>query len=519
MKMRALIGTGIAALALGLGACVQGERVAGGTGTTAGNTITARVLTGRILTVDGNPAVKARINLRPESYLPGFITAKEGSSFGLSPDDGLETFTDSAGYFSLVADTGTTYMLECERFRARTSQVVWKNGIHFVGGATTLELGPIPLSQGSNLTGSLLPDNAGIWQSPDAELWVGFPGTDNFTRLDIDARFSLNAIPPGAHSLEILRLVAGKIRQRIVVSDWRMLPGSQAVMEPITLPPLTQSLNPDFPIAVGHVTAAACQDGVTSLRESEYSGSTGGGDGKVLRAMLMSNPPKWIELDPCLGTWRTIAILPAIAAKISGTFSGPDADFIAMGTADMALRIGRDGSVEQISVAPNLDLISADYHAGRFYGMTAGTSKFKIYADEGSLWNNVPVDSINLGVPVNTLKHAAILDNAAYFGVTSDTLHLYDFDFASASGNHTLATHTKSQLEGMATKSAAGGLWFLTARRELTPYDPVVGTLGQPLPIEADFPIRGLTRFHFDTALKAEWVPSITPASPTGQTP
>jgi hypothetical protein len=485
-SMRALI-----AAVLLLAACEPGEKVAGGTGTHTGNTVSVQAFHGRVLTLDGAPSIRTRVILRPIGYVPETAAPYAGS--GAALPDGWETTTDSAGGFFLAADTGI-YMLECSRETGSGSQVAWLEGIRLDGdgGDMHRELGDIRMTQASELTGSLKADS-GISLSA-VEFWAGFPGTEHYSRMDIDGRFRLKGIAPGARTLEIRRRMPGFPGQRFSVSGWITFPGTLSVMEPLALPPMAPAQGPAVGDTVLSISAVACPEDVSSLVESAYPGPTAGGETRVLRTVMMSNPPQWIELDPCLGVWRSLMPLPIDAAAISDIFSSPDADYFIMANGKTLFRIGRDGGQSSYALATQ-PLSGAEFYAGRFYAMGMAGDKLKTYADFDSLWKNLPRDSVDIGVPVTSLNDIAIDSGIAYFGMRSDTTRIRDFNLAVGSGSKSILTGAGSHPEGMVS-APDGGLYLLNGLKQLDAFDPRTATRKRRYQVVTPYPIRGLTRYR-----------------------
>jgi hypothetical protein len=475
-----------------LGACDMsgGERVAGGTGTTAGNTITARVLTGTILTVDGTPAIRAEVTLRPAGYLPWYLD--DGT---LQLPEAIGTKTDGEGRFAVLADSGMTYLLESQRGSGTAAQVGWVDGISFADDEKKKDLGAVSLSQASALTGTLVGAGAGPASttaiSPQEDSWIGFPGTENFHRLGPDGSFELTDIPPGVRTLEILRRMNGVLMQRVLVSGWRVFAGSQASLDPVLLPPLAEQ--PEQ--APMQISAAACVENVNLMAQSEYAGPTNGGDSRVLRAMLASDPPRWIELDPCLGIWRTLLTLPSEAAHPTGVFSDADADFLVLDNPRRILKIGRDHGLTWMVSSPVLDMASAEWYGGKYYAMMNGTRSLYVYPDADHLWKGEPADSVDLGLSIASLDQVAIQDSVIYLGTASDGLRVWVKNLRSGIPGRMHATHSTARMTGLTTR-AEGGLWLINAHNHLEHFNPDNGAIPSRIQVRADYPLVGLTRYR-----------------------
>jgi len=371
---------------------------------------------------------------------------------------------------------------------------LWVESLRPNGDGTTMNLGDLALQNAAVLSGHL-------FQSPNGsdpkgtvgadKIWVGFRGTGNFVRADSGGFFSLSGIPAGSHDLSLLRVSPSTPLQVLTISGWRVATGSHAVIDTLLLPPPS-------PDSV-RLSVTACVENVTTLVEYEYVGVPAAGVSKVLRSYLYTDPPQWMELDPCLGTWRKLGALPSGVNTATGSFSTDQTDFILLGDQGNYFQIDTAAVVSTPRPLPP-NLANVEYYGGKYYAMFWGDSGLKVFPSEAALFGGGPSDSLPIGFPITSLWDIAIVDSIAYFGSPKDTLQIYQYDLRSHLFQlHSVLPNFGGVFFGITSEAKPGNkLWLLNDKKELMLYDPASKMITRRIKVQAPVGIRGLTRFRRD---------------------
>ncbi|MEO6095091.1 MAG: hypothetical protein ABIW76_05245 [Fibrobacteria bacterium] len=462
----------LAASLLALAGCLD-NRNAGGTGTATGNTVSARVVL-----PGGAPAAGARVTLYPVEFVPKTVPgAVRGAP---SPKTAL---TDSAGRFTLETEAGSAYLLEGTGTPASDSLTVWRNDIYLREDEAATDLGTLSLEISGVLSGTVSqPDSAST-----KEIWAGFPGTDRFTKVDGAGGFRLEGIPPGRHNLLLIR-DPGKTSERIKVSGWHLAPGAHGKLDTVTLGKPTAGES--------NLLRKACVEDPVRITEYPYEGPAVADRRDRLRSILETNPPQWIEIDLCLGTWRTKGTLPAEAVTFSGTMSSHESDFLPLEGKGWTMKIDSNGRVSQFPELPT-SLLSATFYRGKVYALFINAVDLKIYPDEAAFLLNQPEASLALPFPTGAIRDLVIADSVAYFveDNVNPKYHVLDLRSGTYGGFFNLAGF---EGDWFSFTSAPGGmLWNLNYSGLIQLGDPATRSIIRKLKVVIPkVRLRGLTRYQ-----------------------
>jgi hypothetical protein len=468
-----------AAAFLALAGCL-GSRNASGTGTETGNTVSARVVL-----PGGTPAAGARVTLYPVEFVP---TAVPGAA--RSAPSPRTAVTDSAGRFTLEAEAGSVYLLEGIGSSSSDSLMVWKKDVYLREDEATTDLGTLSLEISGALSGTVIqPDGASA-----KEVWAGFHGTGRFTRADEAGNFTLKGIPPGGHELLLIRDTGpGNETNKIKLSGWHLAPGAHGKLD-------TVSLGAPTPGEI-RLQARACienpsMESPALIVEYPYEGPSAGERRELLRTILETNPPQWIEIDPCLGTWRSKGVLPPEAVSFIGSMSNHESDFLALDDKGRAMKIDSNGRVSQFLQFPPF-FLSAQFYRGKVYAMFNQFSVMKVYASEAAFLLDQTETSLELGFQTFEIRALAIADSIAYFieDNTNPKYHAFDLRSRTYRGAFNLAGFEGAWYSF--TSAPGGRFWILNDSGLIQLGDPATRTILRKLQIVVPGkPPRGLTRFQ-----------------------
>ncbi len=435
-----------------------------GTGTGAGNTITARVLT-----LDGAPAAGAEVYLRPEGYIPDSVIvgadslARKGVRVGIA---------DAAGKISLPADTGVTYVLEATRGAGENRQITWRESVRLAPAESVLALGDLGMSQVATLTGSVR-NAANTTLLAPGGIWVGCPGTAAFAKVNVDGYFKLTGLAPGQHELSVFRNIILNQWERIPVRGWRVFAGSQSRLDNLVLPaPRTGPgvETSEIRVSSNGISALACRDDATSLIREDYAGQTQGGEYRVLRTWYNAPQPLWVELNPCLGTWRKLGELPPDPSLGLGSFAVENFDFVTLVGSKKYHVLDSVGS--DLGAVNMLPVREIEYFDGKLFTMTLGDTQVKIYRDAQAITDGKPIDSLDVKLPIASTWDIAIEDSILYYaeaisGQPNDYT-LNRFDLRTRKLLPALPMTCPGGTVTGIVSAEGGGLWILDASNTLT---------------------------------------------------
>jgi hypothetical protein len=464
---------GLAAAALLVLAGCLDSRNAGGTGTETANTVSARVVL-----PDGTPAVGAQVTLYPAEYIPAVVT---GDAQAAPPP--RTVLTDSAGYFTLEAEAGSAYLLEGIGSPSSDSLVLWKKDVHLRKEEATTDLGTLPLEISGVLSGTVLqPDRATV-----KEVWAGFPGTDRFAKVDEAGEFTLAGIPPGRHELLLIR-DPGKTFQSIKVSGWHLAPGAHAKLDTVTLG------QPDAGDST--LLRRACVENPALITEYPYEGPAITDRRDLLRSMLETSPPRWIEIDPCLGTWRTKGVLPPEATTFAGSLSSHEADFLPLEGLGWTMKIDSNGQVSRFPEFPP-SLLSAQFYRGKVYALFMNAVELRIYPDEAAFLQDRPEASLALPFPTASIRDLAVADSVVYFieDNVNPKYHALDLRTGAYGGFFNLAGFERDWFSF--TSAPGGRLWVLNSSGVIQLGDPATRAMIRRMQVVIPrVRLRALTRYQ-----------------------
>lgn len=489
-----------------------------GTGTGAGNTIVARVLT-----LDGAPAAGATVYLRPEGFIPDSVVATSDTL----PLQGVrQGLTDSLGRISLPADTGVTYVLEVGRASGGIRQVAWREFLRLQGKDSVLSLGDIGLGQSATLAGAIRVRSGG--SAGPKGIWVGFPGTSAFAHVGPDGTFLLPGLPSGNRELSIFRHLVLNMWERIPVRGWRVFAGSQSRLDSLVLPDPgagTMGQPNGIRISDNALSAAACKEDAGDLVRDDYLGPSLGGARRVLRAWMNTPAPAWVELDPCLGSWRKVADMPPDAAMGAGTFSAGMEDFVQLIGSKQIRKLDSAGNL--VGSFATMPYREVEFYEGRYYAFKPDNRMLRTFPNLQAIVDGKALDSLDMGEPYPSVTDMAIEDSVVYLATASvgDPLRylLRGFDLRSRRYLQSISMPSPGgPFMGM-TGAGAGRMWVLDAGNQITllqlpptgaaPSAPVVL---QRIKVGGAAVLSGLTRFRESGIAADAALPSLkVPAQPT----
>ncbi len=477
--MKRRIGFGLAAI--GFAVCLAGclfqtedqSRVEG-TGSQGGNAITARVVD-----EGGHPVAGAQVTLLPSEYLPDSV----GGGNGTSPIHEVVAVSDVAGRFTVPAPSGKAYTLEAHSGAGSERLIALKEAIAVLSAKANTDAGDLVLQLPASLSGTILtskPDSLGASE----HLWVGFPGTGNFAKVGSNGDFTLAAVSTNVSRLLAVRSRSTGQGEHYPVEGWRVLPGERAVMDSVVLP----SAGTDIQVL-------ACVETVTSIEERQYQGPPVGGRTGVLRTVLSGTSPLLIELDPCLGSWRTLRSLPDYAVAASGSGTDTGSDYLLLKERGQILALNASLGPDTLLPLPT-GLLNVEFRSGRIYATFAGDSAVKVYSDLSALLSGTVEKELPLGTAVSDLWDFVLSDSVLYFTAPGDAppVRAYDLRLLTFSTHGAIPGFT-GQFFGIASASG-NNIWVLNDKADLILYDPIGRKLLRKLPVTVPREIRGLLRFQ-----------------------
>lgn len=366
------------------------DRTAGGTGTATENVLTARVLSS-----DGIPAAGASVTLRPMGYVPEAIGISESSG----PGSRLEATTGPDGRFTIRKPSAGSYFVEC----ARDSQVLWVENIRLAA-AESRNLGDLRMDTAAGIAGG-----ANMVSAGGENLWAGFPGTEHFSRLDASFRFVLSGFPADRRDFHLYRLRPAGDWQQIRVHGWIPLEGK---MMPLPTIQLSDPASMDTAVDLSSVPAPAfCPetgpDTLLQDRTAALSIQT-----LRLRGVLATNPPQWIELDPCKGSWRSLVPLPPTALGAASSFATRMGDFTLVSGGSIYFR--KILAVESPAGASFAGVSGVVNRLGQFHVLYGKPAAYAIFPDTSFLHGAAPAPSYPLPGAPDSLAGIAYLGTVLY---------------------------------------------------------------------------------------------------------
>ena len=469
----------VEASCLALAGCFD-NRIAGGTGTVTGNTVSARVVL-----PDGAPAAGARVTLFPLEYVPDAVP---GAARSEPPP--MTAVTDSSGRFTLEAEAGSAYLLEGNGTLASDSLVVWKKDLYLREDEAATDLGTLSLNRSGSLSGTVIqPDRASA-----KAVWAGFPGTERFTPADEAGNFILEGIPPGAHELLVIRdLGPGKGLERIKLWGWHLAPGAHGNMDTVTL---GAPVSGETRVETRACTEEPASGNPAIIAEYPYEGPAVAEHGERLRTILESDPPQWLEIDLCLATWRSKGVLPSEAASYTGSMSSREADFLTLDSTGLTMRIDSNGRVSQLLQFPP-SLVTAQFYREKVYALFKGDSIMKVYADEAAFLADRPESGLELPFATASIRDLAIADSIAYFVEAGGNPKFHAMDLRSGTyrGAFNLAGFEGSWYNVISAPE--GRLWILNDSGLIQLGDPVSRTILRKLKVAVSGKrLRALARYN-----------------------
>lgn len=451
----------LAAAALLVGnACFDPQTA--GTTTTTGNTVSARVLLS-----DGRPAAGAEVEVRPSGWLPAGIPGSRGGQFS------AEAFADSTGLFRVTLPAGAGYFLSVKSAGPGGSpEVHWREGI------TPATPRPPSAGPGDTVRLERAASLSGHVTGTADTVWLGFPGTSRFVRPGPDGSFSLEGLPPGQHDLRLIRSGAGG-PQSLQVAGWTALSGQAMRLDTLSLP-----ADP----SIRTLSAPACLEAIDSLVTAP-SPRRPSDPGRILRTILPSSPPEWVELDACLGSWSRLGSLPADWKGSFDLAAGPGKDYLVLPDSGWIGEIDTAGSRLLPGFPDGLALFS--FQGGRYYAFFHADTVLRSFPDEAAWLAKTPDRAYPL--PPGAFQRFAADGGGIHFLVPDGSglaLRRYDFPAGSFHVGATLHGFTGTCV-GMAA-GRAGEVWLLNAVGELHRLDGVTGALLSKIRIAAPHAMRGL---------------------------
>jgi hypothetical protein len=245
-----------------------------------------------------------------------------------------------------------------------------------------------------------------------------------------------------------------------------------------------------------NVLRKACVENPALITEYPYEGPAVADRRDRLRSILETNPPRWIEIDLCLGTWRTKGVLPSEAVTFSGTMSSHESDFLPLEGLGWTMKIDSNGQVSQFPELPP-SLLSATFYRGKVYALFLNAVDLKIYPDEASFFLNRPEASLALHFPTDSIRDLVIADSVVYFVEynVKPNYHVLNLRSGAYGGFFNLAGF---EGDWFSFTSAPGGrLWNLNNSGLIQLGDPATRTIIRKLKVVIPkVRLRGLTRYQ-----------------------
>ena len=238
-------------------------------------------------------------------------------------------------------------------------------------------------------------------------------------------------------------------------------------------------------------------------------------DTRVLRSYLDGSAGEWIELDPCRGTWRSVARLRREPMLARGSFSDEKDDYLVSQDLGAAARYDSAGAyLGSYGLRPLVSEV--EYYAGKYYVVYNNDSWLHVFPDSAAFWGGRAVPQVaGLQFPSVSAWDIAIVDGVVYWpkretdrsGQPTDTV---------AIGRYVLAKYTAlppiriGGFQGAPTgisSGADGRIWLLDGADRLyridvhaaTPAAAGAWTLERIIrvrPREGSGNFYGLTRFR-----------------------
>ena len=452
----------LALCAVLVGLTVNGcfETGVAGTSTTTGNTISARAMLS-----DGNPAAGATVSLRLSGFVPPGVPGFRRGSFS------KDTTADANGYFEMRVPAELRYFLSVYAGGA-SREGYWRDGLtsSSVLAKTSGANDTVHLQKTGGLSGTVVVGAAD-------SIWLGFPGTSHFTRLQANGSFTLDSLPPGSHGLRIFRSNSGAV-QSVDVGGWTLLSEAAMILDTLALPADT---------TIHVLSVSACLDHVDSIAFALKA--AGPSDPRRrFRTLMLSPSPEWVELDACLGQWTRKGILSTAVPGNFELFAGASADYLIRPDSGQILKLNAAG-IQILPVFP-ANLALANFRAGRFYSFHHLDTALRSFPDEAAWLGNLydrsfprPAGFQRFAVGDSAIQYL-VVDGAGYalsrFEFNSGTLHS-QIRLPGLSGN----------CVGMAAGSNED-IWLLDGAGALMRVDGLTGRTLTTTRIVAPDSLRGL---------------------------
>lgn len=445
-------------------------------------TTTTNTISGRVLPDKGSP-VAARVTAYSSEYQP---EVESPSGQAAPPRLRFEAMSDSLGFFSVTVKNGYSYVLVAAS-EGETPLVEWSAEVHALPERDSTSVDTLVIRPAAALKGFVR--SAG--EDTTRRLWAGFLGTGVFAPVDNHGAFALENLPTGWHELSILRDTRtgpGWTREAFLVAGITLQEGKSHILDTVELPATPPGPTP--------LQAVACLETPTTLVKVTGPSATGKSADRM-RTVTSAPTRELVELDLCLGTWRTVMRLPSQPRTL---FSDSTRDWAFFQASKEVYRIDPAAGTAQI-FAEGYQGLNMGYRSGRFYALNGDDSSLTVFAGEAAFLSNTPERTWKLQLPLgpDAVFDFEVAEQGLSIVIRSDKLEVYFLDLRDPYAPQTSAPRILEGFTGNFRGLASGrngSLWILNDANELYEYRADRTLWSSVIRIDAPVPMSGLTRFQ-----------------------